>query len=51
MKIQVINHETGHIAKEIDVSGKTDRQIKRIRRKILLNTDNDRFYLKYVEGV
>jgi hypothetical protein len=47
--LQIINIETAQCVKELEVTGKTDREIERIERGILINMNTDLFFTDIVE--
>lgn len=42
--IKVIEFETGECVHEIDVTGKTERQIEQVERGLNLNLNHNKFY-------
>jgi len=47
--LQVLDITTAECVKEIDVTGKTDREIERIERGILINMNTDNYFTDIVE--
>jgi hypothetical protein len=44
--IQIVGFRNNEIVKNIDVTGKTEREIEKIENGILINMDTDKFYTK-----
>ena len=44
--ICIIEYETGKTVKEIDVTGKTDRQVEKVDDGLQINLNHERFYTR-----
>ena len=45
-KLQVINIETFEIVKELDVTGRSDSNVERIERGMLINMNRDKYCVR-----